>query len=82
MKLTLKSDATQWLLTAGRLLSAVPLLLMSCGAFAANLEDVANAPTELVSVWYVALFGVLFVGMIVGFFAYLWWIEKKKKPGQ
>ena len=84
MKLTLKSHTAQWLLAAGReQLSAVPLLLMPCWALAASLEEASGAPpTELVSVWYVALFLVLFFGMIVGFFAYLWWIEKNKKRGQ
>ena len=66
-----------------KLISAVPLLLMSCWALAANLEEAAGAPpTEMVSVWYVVLFCLLFFGMIVGFFAYLWWNEKNKKQGK
>ena len=80
MKLTLKSQSAQWLLAAGQALSAVPLLLMSCWAFAANLEEGAAAqPVETVSIWFVALFLILFFGMIIGYFAYLWWLEKNKK---
>jgi hypothetical protein len=86
MKLTLKSYSTQWLLGAGQLLSAVPLLLMSCLALAANLEEAAGAPpVQTVSLVYVALFLVLFFGMIIGFFVYLahtWRNEKDKKQGR
>jgi hypothetical protein len=38
-----------------------------------------SAPPETVSVIYVVLFGVVFVGMIAGFFIYLWWGERKQK---
>ena len=80
MKLTLQSRSAQWLLAARQLVSAVPLLLMSYAAFAANLEEGAAAqPVETVSVWFVALFLILFFGMIIGYFAYLWWSEKNKK---
>jgi hypothetical protein len=80
MKLTLKSRSTQWRLAAGQLLSTVPLLLMSWGAFAANLEEGAAAqPVEVVSIWFVALFLILFFGMIIGYFAYVWWSQKNKK---
>jgi heme/copper-type cytochrome/quinol oxidase subunit 2 len=86
MKLTLKAHPAQWLQAAGRLFSALPLLLMSCWAFAANLEDAAAAaPVPTVSLVYVVLFAVLFFGIIGGFFAYLvytWRNEKDKKQGQ
>jgi hypothetical protein len=55
---------------------------MSCGVFAADMDSVANAPTELVDVMYVVIFGILFVGMIVGFFLYMWYIERKKKKAE
>ena len=59
--------------------TAVVLFLMSCGAFAAEMESAADAPAELVDVMYVVIFGILFVGMIVGFFLYMWYLERKKK---
>ena len=62
------------------LLSAIIGLLTAMPALAQR-EDAANtAPPETVSVVYVALFGVIFIGMIVGFFVYLWWGERKEKP--
>ena len=63
-----------------KLISAVPLFLMTCCAFAASMEDAANAPLqEGVPLLYVALFLILFLGSIVGFFAYMWYLESKKK---
>ena len=80
MKLPLQSHTAPWRPAAGQLLSAVSLLLMSWGALAANLEENAAAqPVEVVSVWYVALFLILFFGMIIRYFAYLWWADKNKK---
>ncbi len=63
-----------------KLISAVPLVLMTCCAWAASMEDAANAPPpEGVSVVYVALFLVLFVGGIIGFLIYMWWLDRQKK---
>ena len=63
-----------------KLFSAIPFLLMSCWALAAKLEEgAASAPAETVSLVYVALFLILFIGMIVGFFIYMWYLEKQKK---
>lgn len=63
-----------------KLIYAVPLFLMTCCAFAASMEDAANAPMqEGVPLVYVALFLILFLGSIVGFFVYLWYLENKKK---
>lgn len=57
-------------------LPALPLLFASWLAHA--LEEGASAPTaEPVSMVYVVLFGLLFFGMIVGFFVYLWWRERR-----
>ena len=64
-----------------KFLSAVTLFLMSSPLFAAMREmDAANAPSETVSVVWVIVFGVLFVGSIIGFFIYLWHNEKSGKP--
>jgi hypothetical protein len=63
-----------------KLISAVPLFLMTCCALAASMEDAANAPMqEGVPLVYVALFLIVFLGSIVGFFVYLWYLEKQKK---
>jgi len=63
-----------------KLISAVPLFFMTCCALAANMEDAANAPLqEGVPMIYVVLFLLLFVGSIVGFFAYMWYLERQKK---
>ena len=61
--------------------SAIVPFFMSCWAFAASkeMEGAADAPAEMVDVIYVVVFGVLFIGMIVGFFAYFWWVESQKK---
>jgi len=63
-----------------KFLSAVMLFLMSSPLFAALKEMDPNAPSETVSVVWVIVFGVIFVGAIVGFFIYLWHTEKKRKP--
>ena len=47
-----------------------PLLL------AAQEREAAAAPVETVSMTYVVIFGVVFVGMIVGFFVYLFMNDK------
>jgi hypothetical protein len=63
-----------------KVLSAVTLFLMSSPLFAAAKEMDPNAPSETVSVVWVIIFGVIFIGSIVGFFWYLWWNERKQKP--
>jgi len=65
-----------------KFLSAVTLFLMSSPLFAAAKEMDPNAPSETVSVVWVIIFGVIFIGSIVGFFIYLWHTEKKRKPGE
>jgi heme/copper-type cytochrome/quinol oxidase subunit 2 len=67
-----------------RLLSAVPLFLVSSWAFAAmkEMEQAPSAPAETVDMVYVVIFIVLFIGMIVGFFVYMWWLDKNKKKEQ
>lgn len=64
-------------------LSAAILFLISSPLYAAmNDMDAASAPAETVSMVWVVVFGILFVGMIVGFFVYLWWNERKQKPSE
>ena len=63
-----------------RFLSAVALFLMSSPLFAALKEMDPNAPAETVSVVWVIVFGVIFIGAIVGFFIYLWHTERNRKP--
>jgi len=63
-----------------RFLSAVALFLMSSPLFAAMKEmDAANAPAETVSVVWVILFCVLFIGITAGFFAYIWLKDGKSE---
>ncbi len=54
-------------------------LFAATAAFAQD-EAASSAPPETVSIVYVALFALVFVGMIVGFFIYLWWHEREVKP--
>jgi uncharacterized membrane protein YcfT len=65
-----------------KFLSAVTLFLMSGTLFAALKEMDPNAPSETVSVVWVIVFGVIFIGAIVGFFVYLWHTEKNSKSGK
>jgi hypothetical protein len=64
-----------------KFLSAVLLFLMSLPVLAAvNEAEGASAPAPTVDMIYVIIFGILFVGMIVGFFVYLF--MKKEDPDQ
>lgn len=66
-----------------KFLSAVALFLMSSPLFAALRDlDAANAPAETVDVVWVIVFGVIFIGSIIGFFIYLWHTDKNGKPGK
>lgn len=64
-----------------KLLSAITLFLMFSPLFAATkeMEEAAAAGGTVDMVW-VIVFGVIFIGAIVGFFVYLWWSGKDKKP--
>lgn len=63
-----------------KFLPAAVLFLIPCWALAAVNESVANAPAEQVDMIYVVLFALLFVGLIVGFFVWMWWANRSKKP--
>jgi xanthine/uracil permease len=63
-----------------KLIHALPLLLLSGLSFASAMEEGAStAPAETVPVVFVWLFLAGFVAMIVGFFGYMWWLDKRKK---
>lgn len=62
-----------------KILLPIVMFLLSGTAFAAKELDTASAPAETVSMVYVVIFGILFVGMIIGFFVYLWMSDSKKK---
>lgn len=63
-----------------RWVSLIGLCLGSLVAHAQE-EGARVPPSETVSVAFVVIFGILFVGMIAGFFWYLWMNERKRKPG-
>ena len=59
-----------------RILSSAILYLLTLPVFAAVFaaaeeSTAANAPVETVSVVYVVIFGLFFIGLIVGFFVYM-----------
>jgi hypothetical protein len=59
------------------ILSSIFFFLLSSPLLAALREEPAqSAPPETVSTVYVVVFGVLFIGMIVGFLVYLWMSDK------
>lgn len=62
-----------------RYLSALVSFLVAGSVYAQDEIAGRGPPTETVSLVWVVVFGVIFVGMIVGFFLYLWWNERKKK---
>jgi protein-S-isoprenylcysteine O-methyltransferase Ste14 len=63
-----------------KLLSAAVFFLMSLPVLAATEGmNKADAPPETVSMVYVVIFGVIFIGAIIGFFIYLFMSDKKEK---
>ena len=66
-----------------KLTTAVALYLASGVALAVNLDEGGNvAVVDTVPTIYVVLFGILFIGMIVGFFGWMWWNEKHRNNGR
>jgi len=61
-----------------KILSSIPMSLLSALAYAAKEADAPSAPVETVGTIYIVIFGILFVGMIVGFFIYLWMSDDKE----
>ena len=63
-----------------KILSSAVFFLMSLPLLVAAQErEAASAPPETVSMVYVVIFAVIFIGMIVGFFVYLF-LNDRKKP--
>ncbi len=63
-----------------KLLTTIVFFLISLPVLAATKEmEGTPAPVETVSMVYIVIFGILFIGMIVGFFAYLFMSDKSKK---
>jgi hypothetical protein len=63
-----------------RLISGIFPLLVFCSAYATEAKD-PPIPTET-NVIGIVIFGILFVGGCVGFFVYLWWVDKHKKQNE
>ena len=60
-----------------RAISGFCTFLVLCSAFAADIKDAP--PPETTNVMGIAIFFILFVGMCVGFIAYMWWRHKNHK---
>ncbi len=66
-----------------KLLSTVVFFLMSLPVLAATEGmSKADAPSETVGMVYVVIFGVIFIGSIIGFFIYLFMSDKKDKSNK
>lgn len=63
-----------------KFLAAFVSYLVSSPLLAAMKEMDAAAPVETVGVVWVIVFVVAFFGSIIGFFIYLWYSERKRKP--
>ena len=62
-----------------KLTTAVALYLASGVALAVNLDEGGNVPmVDTVPMVYVVLFALLFFGMIIGFFLWMWRNEKHR----
>jgi hypothetical protein len=61
-----------------KILSSIPMFLLFSAAHAAKELDAPAAPVETVGTIYIVIFGIIFIGMIVGFFVYLWMSDDKK----
>jgi hypothetical protein len=63
-----------------RLVSGLCCLFIFCSAFA---DEVKDAPIpETMNTMGIAAFFILFIGMCVGFFAWMWWKNKQDKEGK
>jgi uncharacterized membrane protein len=58
------------------------ILLAFLSTLAIAQDGASHPPSPTVDMVYVVIFIVLFLGMIGGFFVYLWMNERKKKQGQ
>ncbi len=62
-----------------KLVSALAFFLAPFLAYAAVHEEAAPPPPPDTSPWAMIIFVLLFVGMIVGFFAYMWVKDRNRK---
>ncbi len=62
-----------------KLVSALTLFLVPFLAYAAVHEEAAPPPPPDTSPWAMIIFLLLFVGMIVGFFIYMWVKDRNRK---
>jgi len=63
-----------------KILSSILFFLTSLPVLAATEEmSKADAPAETVGMVYVVIFGVIFLGSIIGFFIYLFMHDKGEK---
>ena len=53
--------------------------LLAASAYAQDEKGAAIPPSDTVSLTWVIVFLVIFIGSIVGFFVYMWWSERKNK---
>lgn len=60
-----------------KLIAGIFPLLVFCSAYAMDAKD-PPIPTET-NVIGIVIFAILFFGSCIGFFVYLWWIDKHKK---
>ena len=60
-----------------KVLSGFFPVLMVCSAYAQT--PAADAPAAEANILTVVIFLLLFVGSCVGFFAYIWWNERKRR---
>lgn len=67
-----------------KILSTLTTAMLLCLPMlaAAQEREAPSVPSETVSTVYVAVFGVIFVGMIIGFFIYLFVSDKKQGTEQ
>ena len=68
-------------LTVLRWVSSIGAFIPTITAYAQEDGGARIPPSETVSVVYVIVFAILFFGMILGFFWYLWMNEHKRKSG-
>lgn len=67
-----------------KFLSAIILYVLSSPVLLAAVRETEapSAPAETVDMVWVVIFGILFIGSIIGFFVYLLWNDRKTKSGQ
>lgn len=64
-----------------KFLSAIILYALSSPVLLAAMKDMEapSAPAETVDMVYVVIFGIIFIGAIIGFFVYLFWTDRNPK---